>query len=85
MIEEIPITGNSSSLAIHPMVSYLSGCRPDSQLSQLRDRFSQTTHLKNPVGGVNQHYHIPAKSMLYNTGNAMMLASSPLLKIGKVS
>jgi hypothetical protein len=33
MIEEIPITGNSSSLAIHPMVSYLSGCRPDSQVS----------------------------------------------------
>ena len=49
----------------------------------MRERFSQTTHLKN--AGVNQHYHIPAKSMLYNTGNAMILAGSPLLKIGKVS
>ena len=28
--EMVPITGESSSLAIHPMISYLSGSRPDS-------------------------------------------------------
>lgn len=28
--EMVAITGESSSLAIHPMISYLSGSRPDS-------------------------------------------------------